>query len=158
MYLKTFDVRWSDLDANWHLANGAYINFMSSTRMAFFFENGFGQHVMARHGIGPVIFYEHVYYLREVLPGAPVRVSLEVKGFSEDGMFFEFHHDFYDQDGRHMAHGQMMGGWMDLEKRKLCSLAPELLRRLELMEKADGFRILTREDTRRQVIPRKDLV
>jgi acyl-CoA thioester hydrolase len=157
MYLKSFDVRWSDLDANWHLANAAYVNFMSSTRMAFLFENGFGQNVMVRHGIGPVIFYEHVYYLREVLPGTPVRVSLEVKGLSEDGMFFEFHHNFYDENGRHLAHCQMMGGWMDLKKRKLCPLDPELLPRLEQFEKAEGYRVLTREDTRRHVIPRKDL-
>ena len=28
MYLKEFEVRWNDLDANRHLANSSYINFM----------------------------------------------------------------------------------------------------------------------------------
>lgn len=36
MYSKQFEVRWSDLDANRHLANSAYMNFMSHTRMGFF--------------------------------------------------------------------------------------------------------------------------
>jgi acyl-CoA thioester hydrolase len=42
MFTKEFDIRWSDLDANRHLANSAFINFMSHTRMAYLIENGFG--------------------------------------------------------------------------------------------------------------------
>ena len=158
MYLKSFEVRWSDLDANRHLGNSAYINFMSHTRMAYFYEKGFSQEILAAHELGPVIFYEHVYYLREILPGAEVRVSLEIKGMSEDGMFFEFHHNFYDQKGKHLAHCEMMGGWMDLNTRKLTPLDAELLDKFEALERAGDFRILTRKDTRRYVIPRKDLV
>ena len=41
MYLKEFEIRWSDIDANRHLANSAYLNFMSHTRMAFLMELGF---------------------------------------------------------------------------------------------------------------------
>jgi acyl-CoA thioesterase FadM len=40
MYFKEFEVRWSDLDGNMHLANSAYINFMSHTRMSFLLEQG----------------------------------------------------------------------------------------------------------------------
>ena len=29
MYLKEFEVRWNDLDANRHLANSSYINYES---------------------------------------------------------------------------------------------------------------------------------
>ena len=158
MYLKSFEVRWSDLDANRHLGNTAYINFMSHTRMAYFYENGFSQEILAAHDLGPVIFYEHVYYLREIPPDAGVRVSLEVKGMSEDGMFFEFHHNFYDQKGKHLAHCEMMGGWIDLKTRKLTSLDDALLANFRALERARDFRILTREDTRRYPIPRKDLV
>ena len=42
MHLKEFEVRWSDVDANRHLGNSAYINFMSHTRMSFMSEAGFG--------------------------------------------------------------------------------------------------------------------
>ena len=126
--------------------------------MAYLYESGFSQKVMAEHEIGPVIFYEHVYYLREILPGAPVRVSFEIMGMSQDGMFFEFHHNFYNQSGKHLAHCEMMGGWMNLKTRKLTPLDPELLERFGNLEKAEGFRFLTKADTRRYVIPRKDLV
>ncbi len=52
MYIKQFEVRWNDIDANRHLANSAYINFMSHTRLSFMLENGFGQEQMVEHEIG----------------------------------------------------------------------------------------------------------
>lgn len=87
MYKKQFEIRWSDIDANRHLANSAYTNFMSHTRMAFLIEHGFTMKELAIHNIGPVVFYEHMHYFKEVFMGQPLTVSLEVSGLSADGTF-----------------------------------------------------------------------
>ena len=157
MYKKDFEIRWSDIDANRHLANSAYINFMSHTRMAFLMENGFGQQEMAKHNIGSVVFYEHMYYFKEVFAGKPVSVTLQLKGISEDGMYFEFQHDFYDYKGRNFASCEMMGAWIDLKERKLISLPEELYANLSSLERTEDFKILTKEDTRRFGKKPKDL-
>lgn len=157
MYLKEFEIRWSDVDANRHLANSAYLNFMSHTRMAFLFELGFDQKVLAANQIGPVVFHEHMYYFKEVFPGRPIKVSLEVVGMSEDGKFFEFHHNFYDANGRNVAHCEMMGAWISLETRKLTGLPDSLLETFLAVERPEGFQILTKEDTRRFSKAPKDL-
>tara|TARA_R110000751_G_scaffold146226_1_gene250213 strand:+ start:1224 stop:1703 length:480 start_codon:yes stop_codon:yes gene_type:complete len=157
MYKKDFEIRWSDIDANRHLANSAYINFMSHTRMAFLMENGFGQQEMAKHNIGPVVFYEHMYYFKEVFAGKPVSITLQLKGISEDGMYFEFQHDFYDYKGRNFASCEMMGAWIDLKERKLISLPEELYANLSSLERTEDFKILTKEDTRRFGKKPKDL-
>lgn len=149
MYLKEFEIRWSDVDANRHLANSAYLNYMSHTRMAFLFELGFDQKSLAREQIGPVVFYEHMYYFKEAFPGMPIKVSMEVMGMSEDGKFFEFHHNFYNHKGENFAHCEMMGAWMDLKTRKLIGLTNDFLKSFSGVEKAEGFRVLTKEDTRR---------
>jgi acyl-CoA thioester hydrolase len=149
MYTKEFDIRWSDLDANRHLANSAYINFMSHTRMGFLMENGFDQKELAKQNIGMVVFYEHIYYFREVFAGKPVKVSLELKGLSEDGMYFEFIHNFYDYKGRNFASCEMMGGLIDLQERKLTSLPPELFGKLNNLSHTGDFKVLTKEDTRK---------
>ena len=39
MYTKQFEIRWSDLDANLHLGNSKYMDFMSHTRMSFLINN-----------------------------------------------------------------------------------------------------------------------
>ena len=157
MYLKEFEVRWSDVDANRHLANSAYINFMGHTRMAYLLDLGFDHKVMVENQIGPVVFYEHMYYFKEVFAGKPIKVSLEVMGLDEDGRFFEFHHNFYDSNGKNVAHCEMMGAWMSLESRQLTRLSQELLERFQQVEKPEGFRILTKEDTRKFAKIPKDL-
>ncbi|MBM1104922.1 thioesterase family protein [Aurantibacter crassamenti] len=158
MYIKDFEVRWSDVDANRHLANSAYINFMSHTRMAFLWELGLNQKNLAIHKIGPVVFYEHMYYFKEVFPGKPVKVSLEVVGMSEDGKFFEFHHNFYDPKGRNVAHCEMMGAWISLETRNLVGLPEDFLSLFNKIERPEGFRVLTKEHTREFARVPKDLV
>lgn len=158
MYLKEFEIRWSDVDANRHLANSAYLNFMSHTRMAFLMELGFNQKTLAAHELGPVVFYEHIYYFKEAFPGKPVRVSMEIMGMSEDGKFFEFHHNFYDHKGTNFAHCEMMGAWMDLKTRSLIGLTNEFLTTFSGAEKGDGFRVLTKEDTRKFTKVPKHLV
>ena len=157
MFYKEFEIRWNDLDANRHLANSAYVNFMSHTRMACLAQLGFDHLTMEKFQIGPVVFYEHMYYFKEVLPGPPVKVSLEVKGISEDGMFFEFQHNFYDHKGRNVAHCEMLGGWISLSSRKLTALNKELLDAFQKAEKAPDFRILTKADTRKYAKVPKDL-
>lgn len=158
MYLKEFDIRWSDVDANRHLANSAYVNFMGHTRMAFLMEMGFDQRALATYNIGPVVFYEHIYYFKEVFLGKPVSVSMEVMGLSEDGKFFEFHHNFYNHKGENFARGEMMGSWIDLKTRKLTGLIDDFLKRFEDVEKGEGFRILTKEDTRKFAKKPKNLI
>ena len=51
MNYKEFDVRWNDIDANRHLANSAYLNFMSHTRMGYMIENGVGHKEMVQYNI-----------------------------------------------------------------------------------------------------------
>jgi len=155
MYLKEFEVRWSDIDANRHLANSAYINFMSHTRMSYLIENGFDQRTMAQHNIGPVVFYEHVHFFKETFQGANIRVSFELGGVSKDGTFFKFIHNFYDHKGRNLAFCEMQGGWLDLEKRKLTPLPVNLIEMLDKAPKTADFKLLTSEDMRsKRVTPR----
>lgn len=158
MYIKEFEIRWSDVDANRHMANSAYLNFMSHTRMSFLLELGFNQKTMSQNNIGPVVFHEHVYYFKEAFLGKPVRVSLELVGLSADGMFFEFHHNFYDGNGKNFAHCQIMGAWIDLKTRRLTGLGTEFLAAFNKVPKGDGFTVLTKEDTRKFSVRPKDLV
>jgi acyl-CoA thioester hydrolase len=148
MYRKQFEIRWSDVDANKHLANSAYTNFMSHTRMAFFIEKGLGMDTLIKHNLSPVVFYEHMYYFKEAFMGQPLTVSLEVSGLSEDGMFFKFEHNFYNHKGENIAHCEMFGAWIDFSTRKLTGLPEKLLAIKNSFSKSKNFKILTKEDTR----------
>ena len=148
MYTKQFEIRWSDVDANRHLANSAYTNFMSHTRMAFLIEKGFTMKELAKYNIGPVVFYEHMFYFKEAFMGQPITVSLEVSGLSKDGTLFKFDHNFYNHKGENIAFCEMMGAWINLKERKMTTLPEELLVLAEAFPKTEDFMVLTKEDTR----------
>ncbi|HZJ35423.1 MAG TPA: thioesterase, partial [Gillisia sp.] len=82
---------------------------------------------------------------------------LQLKGLSEDGMYFEFIHNFYDHKGRNFASCEMMGGWIDLKARKLVGLPSGLYENLNNLTHTEDFRILTREDSRKFGRKPKDL-
>jgi acyl-CoA thioester hydrolase len=157
MYLKDFEIRWNDLDANRHLANSSYVNFMSHTRMGFMGQLGMGHNELVKYGLAPVALYEHLYYFKEVLPGENIKVSLELKGMSEEGTFFEFHHNFYNGNGKNVAHCEMMGAWIDINKRALTPLPQKIFDIYNSIEKPEDFRCLSKEDTRKFAKVPKDL-
>ncbi|MBS3738406.1 acyl-CoA thioesterase [Mesohalobacter halotolerans] len=155
-FTKEFEVRWSDLDANRHLANSAYQNMMSHTRMAFLLENGFTQKELVKYNLGPVVFYEHIYYFKEIRPDDKIEVSLKLKGLSNDGTFFAFEHDFYNAKGKNCARCEMLGSWIDLKSRTLKGLPQHLLKPLDNLAKTDDFKVLTKADTRKYKVFPKD--
>ena len=157
MYKKQFEIRWSDVDANGHLANSAYTNFMSHARMSFFGEQGFSMPEIRKHNVGPVVFYEHMYYFKESFIGAPIIVTIEVSGLSDDGMLFMFEHNFYNQKGENLAYCEMQGGWIDLKVRKLTGLPQPLLKLAQKFPKSKSFKVLTKADTRRHGVKPKPI-
>ncbi len=157
MYKKDFEIRWSDIDANRHLANSAYINFMSHTRTAFLQEHGFSLMELSKAGIGPVVFHEHVHYFKEAFLGQPITVSIEVSGLSEDGMFFKFDHNFYNSKGQNLAFCEIVGAWIDLKTRKLTGLPEDLLKLTASFPKTEAYKALTKEDMRSHGRLPKDL-
>ncbi|WP_411765988.1 acyl-CoA thioesterase [Winogradskyella sp. A3E31] len=157
MYKKQFEIRWNDIDANGHLANSAYTNFMSHARMSFFSEFGFSLPEIKSHKLGPVVFYEHMYYFKESFISEPITVTIELSGLSEDGMFFGFDHNFYNQKGDNLAFCEMQGGWIDLSFRKLSALPEKLLKLALQFPKSENFKTITKADTRKHGIKPKSL-
>ena len=158
MFLKNFEVRWNDLDANAHLGNISYVSYMSQTRMSWFKDHGLTLQEMIKNQLGPIIFFEHIYYFREVLMDDPIKVSGELTGLSEDGMLFSFDDNFYHAEtGKNLAHGEMLGGWIHSEHRKLTPLPSPIFHEINSSEKSDKFKILTLKDTRRTGVHPKDL-
>ena len=146
MYIKEFEIRWSDLDANLHLGNSKYIDFMSHTRMSFLTENNLGLDLMLKNNLGPITLHEHVHYFREIKPRETINVSLEVSGLSADGRFLMFEHNFYNAEGKNLAYAEILFSWIDIKKRKIGTVSDELITLIESFPRSQGFKYLSKED------------
>lgn len=156
-YYIAIEVRWSDLDANRHLANSAYVNYGGHIRTKFLAENGFSQQEFQANNIGPIAFSETTHFFKEIMPNETIYLTMELKGVSENRTFFEFVHNFYKADGTHAASSRMSGAWFNLNQRKLAVPPENLLKVINEMPRAHDYKILSKEYLKsHQVMPHSE--
>ena len=149
--LKSFTIRWDDLDPNRHVANTTFSVLMNDRRMSFLSENGFTQDKFDQLQIGPVILSEHFYYIKEVMPGSTVYIDIELLGNTSDGKYISFCHSLYNANGKMCAYSTMLFVWMDLKTRKVIVPPDELKQINNRLVKSDLYKVLNEEDIRPKI-------
>jgi len=136
---RNFNVSWAHLDANAHMANTAYINVCIDVRMMYFASQGFAASEFARLKIGPVVRRDEVDYFRELHLLDPIRVTFLLAGISEDASRFKLRNEIYREDGQMAARITSLGGWFDLNARKLIAPPDALGEALRALDKTEDF-------------------
>jgi acyl-CoA thioester hydrolase len=119
IFERKFQVGWRDIDPNGHVANMVYLEYAVDTRIAFFASQAFSPQEFSRLRFGPVIKSDFVEYFREVIMLDEIRVTMENGGHSEDGSRFRVVNNFYKTSGELAARVTSIGGWLNLNERKL---------------------------------------
>jgi len=139
MFERTLYARWGDIDFNGHMRNTAYLDMAVDVRLMFFAENGFPMREFEQRRIGPVVQRDEVEYFRELRLLDPVRITLQIAAMNADGSRFRLVNHYYRSDGVLAVRVTSSGGWLDLERRKLTPPPAELLRVMDLLDRAEGF-------------------
>ena len=141
-FVKTFNVRWGDMDFNAHMKNTAYLDISGDVRMMYFSENGFPMSEFVRLKVGPVVMRDEIDYCRELRLLEPINVNLTLAGLSHDASRFTLRNEFFRHDGKCAARVTSMGGWMDLGVRKLSTPPDKLAEVLHALVKSGDFQVL----------------
>lgn len=157
-FIKKFEVRWSEIDANRHMIHTAYSSYMVETRMAFFKAHHIDISTFERLKIGPVILNEHMHYIKEIYPGEEITVNLKMSGMSGDGMFLRFDQSLFNTQGLISAFARILISWISFEGRSLCPIPQEWMPMLSEIEKTNDFTILHKSDTRFDYVPYRDVI
>jgi acyl-CoA thioester hydrolase len=136
---QRFQVGWSHLDANAHMANSAYLDLAANVRMIYFATAGFSIDAFAKLQLGPVIRREELEYFRELRLLDEVSVTLLLAGLSDDASRFRLRNEFWRNDGTLVARLTSLGGWLDLRARRLVSPPPALAKSLQSLERTEDF-------------------
>jgi acyl-CoA thioester hydrolase len=142
IYEKTFHVGWAQVDFNGHLGNTSYMDLAVDVRMFFFAENGFPIQEFQRRRFGPVILKDEIEYFREFHLLDPIRITFQAAGLSEDVTRFRIRNEFYRADGKLAARLTTVGGWLDLDKRKLIVPPENLATVMKNLARTDDFEVL----------------
>lgn len=141
-YSKTYEIRWSDLDANGHVNYASYIDATGDLRFRFFAEHGFPPEKFAEIGIGPIFTSIRADFFREVLMGETVTITYVMSGLSPSGARWKVHHDILKSGGKKAVSIDLEGAILDLAARKPALPSPELLQTFQLIPRSTYFVIL----------------
>jgi acyl-CoA thioester hydrolase len=119
-------VLWSQIDANQHMRHSAYADLGAQARLSMMESLGLKPTELFTYNIGPVLFREELFYLREIGINDHVKVTCELIRSRPDGSRWSIKHEIYRGDGIKAAIIIADGAWIDMQKRKLAILPEQL--------------------------------
>ena len=144
IYQKQIEIRWADLDPNFHVLHSKYFDFGVYCRMAFFVENGITQQLMQEQNFGPIIFREECIFKRELNFGDSLLINFSLTKVTHDHTRWSMMHELWKNGDTLAAIINLDGAWMDTVKRKL-TIPPGSVRKLfENAPRAEGFEVITK--------------
>jgi len=141
-YSKTYEVRWSDIDANRHVNYAAYIDAAGDLRYRFFAEHGYPPEKFEQLGMGPIYTAIHAQFLREVRMGETITITYALTGLSAQGGRWKVHHDILKSNGKKAVMIDLEGMILDLSTRKPVPPTPDLLQIFLLIPRNAAFQVL----------------
>jgi acyl-CoA thioester hydrolase len=138
-YKKEVQIRWSDLDPNFHLRHSVYYDWGALCRIEFLEEYGLTMGVMAQLKIGPIIFREECLFRKEIRMGDKISINLSVLKARQDFSRWSIQHHIIKDEGTLCAVLTVEGAWLDMVKRKLATPSKEVLDVFSMMPKSEGF-------------------
>jgi acyl-CoA thioester hydrolase len=142
-YSRTYEIRWSDLDANGHVNYAAYIDAAGDLRYGFFTKHGFPPDKFTELGIGPIYTSIHAEFLREVRIGETITITYGLSGLSPSGGRWRVHHEFLKANGKKAVTLDIEGAILDLSARKPALPTSELRQTFDLIPRTGDFEIMS---------------
>ena len=139
VYKKYPEVRWADLDPNFHMLHSRYYYLGAYVRMCFLTEHGLTPAVMQEHSMGPILFREECVFKREIKFGDRVEIDFVMLKARKDGSRWTMQHHIHTNNDTLAAVITVDGAWMDVSKRKLASPPSKVHEVFEQMPRDEKF-------------------
>ena len=143
-FIAKLEIRWADLDPNFHVLHSKYYDFGAYCRMAFLVENGLTPQVMYEHHIGPILFREECFFKKELNFGDEITINLKLSKTTSNYSRWTMEHEIYKNADILSATINIDGAWMDTQKRKLAAPPSIVTGIFDTMPKTENFQIIIR--------------
>lgn len=132
-------IRWSDLDPNFHLRHSVYYDWAAMCRMEFLIKNGLTPALMQRLQFGPIIFREEAVFRKEVKYGDIISINLLLMKGRRDYSRWTISHEIKKEDSTLCAIVTIDGAWLNVAERKLFIPPQEVVQVFQQMPPGDHF-------------------
>lgn len=138
-FSRNIQLRWSDLDPNFHIRHSVYYDWGAFVRVEFLNEYGLTAHVMQELKFGPILFREECVFRREIRSGDAIKMNLQLIRSKKDFSRWSIQHQISKEDGTVCAVLTVDGAWIDVVRRKLSSPPDKVCEVFESMPKGEEF-------------------
>jgi len=118
-YVKEIQLRWSDLDPNFHLRHSVYYDWGALCRIEFLNEFNLTPEIMQQLHIGPIIFREECVFKKEIRFGDIITIDLKLVKAKRNYSRWSIHHIIRKNGDTVSAILTIDGAWINTIERKL---------------------------------------
>lgn len=133
------DVRWADLDPNFHMRHSVYYDYGATLRIDFLHQHGITPEYLRQHNLGPILFREECQFKREIRPDDKVTINLQLTRCTPNLSRWTIQHQIFRNEDTLSAILTVDGAWIDINQRKLTAPPPEVRSTFEQMPRIEGF-------------------
>ena len=140
IFNKHLSIRWSDLDANFHLRHSVYYDFGAQLRLDILNSLGLTLEIMREQHFGPVLLREECVFRREIRLNDHVIITAKLAKLSADGSRWTIQHEFLSLSQKVLATLTVEGGWIDTNLRKFITSTPAIVKEVfESIPRSESF-------------------
>lgn len=113
------EVRWADIDPNFHVLHSKYYDYCANARMNVLQRMGITMDAVQEHHCGPILLREEAVFKREVKFGDQLEIKIYLKSMTDDFTRWSFVNEIWKNGDTLAAVITVDGAWLDTIKRKM---------------------------------------
>src|SRR5215471_18952166 len=118
-FIKEIQLRWSDLDPNFHLRHSIYYDWGAFCRIQFLKEFDLTPGAMQQLQFGPILFREECIFKKEIRDDDRITIDLTLIKASKDYSRWSIRHQIIKNESILSAILTVDGAWINTAERKL---------------------------------------
>jgi acyl-CoA thioester hydrolase len=138
-FVKPIDIRWADLDPNYHLRHSVYYDYGAFCRIRFFEDLGLSTTRMEELKFGPILFREEAIFRKEIRMGDELTIDLQLIKSRQDYSRWTIRHQLVKNKDILAAVINVDGAWINTAQRKLATPPASLTEVFAKMPRSEDF-------------------
>ena len=138
-FTRNIQIRWSDLDPNFHLCHSVYYDWGAFCRVEYLYSIGLTAEKLKEMSLGPILFREECVFKKEIRYEDNVTINMVALNAKKDFSRWSVRHEIKKNGGVLAALITVDIAWMNTIRRKLAKLPPEVQVLFDNIPKAGSF-------------------
>jgi acyl-CoA thioester hydrolase len=138
-YRLDIQIRWSDLDPNFHLRHSVYYDWGAMCRVHYLNDHSLNAGAMQHLKIGPILFREEAVFKKEIRAEDKVYITLKLLKAKKDFSRWSIQHQVFKNESILSSIITVDGAWLNTEERKLTLPPEEAFSVFNSMPKTENF-------------------